>query len=88
MCAVMPDKQQKFKFPNRVKYSIDILTQNLNLNLSSIHKHNTVYKRLKVKRKHFLIDKLHFLNSNTYKNFQYTRIALNLGSGCIRICSQ
>ena len=37
MCALMPDKPQKFKFPNSVKYSINILTQNLNLNLRSIH---------------------------------------------------
>ena len=42
MCALIPDKPQKFKSPNSVKYSIDIPTQNLYLNLSSIHKHNTV----------------------------------------------
>ena len=60
MCALMPGKPQKLKFPNSVKYSIDILMQNINLNLSSIHKHHTVYKRLKVKLKHFLTDKLHF----------------------------
>ena len=85
MCALMPGKPQKINFPNSVKFSMDILTQNLKLNLSRIHKHNVVYERLKVKRKHFLIDKLHFWHSNTYKNFQHTRITQNLGSGCLRI---
>ena len=46
MCGLIPDKPHKFKYPDSVKYSIDILTQNLALNLISIHK--GIYRTISV----------------------------------------